>query len=52
MALLAEFRPYDGTRFEVEIDFESSAIGRQRFAGDMTPDVFRRDVARPAPSAS
>lgn len=42
----AEFRPYDGTRFEVEIDFESPAIGRQRFASDMTPDVFRRDIAR------
>ncbi|TGV74581.1 UDP-3-O-acyl-N-acetylglucosamine deacetylase, partial [Mesorhizobium sp. M00.F.Ca.ET.149.01.1.1] len=28
----AEFRPYDGTRFEVEIDFESPAIGRQQFA--------------------
>lgn len=42
----AEFRPYDGTRFEVEIDFESPTIGRQRFAGDMTPDVFRRDIAR------
>jgi len=42
----AEFRPYDGTRFEVEIDFESAAIGRQRFASDMTPAVFRRDVAR------
>lgn len=42
----AEFRPYDGTRFEVEIDFESPAIGRQRFAGDMTADVFRRDISR------
>lgn len=42
----AEFRPYDGTRFEVEIDFESPAIGRQRFASDMTPDVFRRDISR------
>ncbi|HEY5819514.1 MAG TPA: UDP-3-O-acyl-N-acetylglucosamine deacetylase [Mesorhizobium sp.] len=42
----AEFRPYDGTRFEVEIDFESPAIGRQRFASDLTPEVFRRDVAR------
>ena len=42
----AEFRPYDGTRFEIEIDFESQAIGRQRFASDMTPEVFRRDIAR------
>jgi UDP-3-O-[3-hydroxymyristoyl] N-acetylglucosamine deacetylase len=42
----AEFRPYDGTRFEVEIEFESPAIGRQRFAGDIDADVFRRDIAR------
>ncbi len=42
----AEFLPYSGTRFEVEIDFESKAIGRQIFAGDMTADVFKRDIAR------
>jgi UDP-3-O-[3-hydroxymyristoyl] N-acetylglucosamine deacetylase len=42
----AEFRPYDGTRFEVEIDFESPAIGRQLFACDINPDIFRRDIAR------
>lgn len=42
----AEFRPYDGTRFEVEIDFASPAIGRQIFAGDISPEVFRRDIAR------
>lgn len=42
----AEFRPYSGTRFEVEIDFESPAIGRQLFASDINPDIFRRDIAR------
>ncbi|WFP60128.1 UDP-3-O-acyl-N-acetylglucosamine deacetylase [Mesorhizobium sp. WSM4904] len=42
----AEFRPYDGTRFEVEIDFESPAIGRQLFASDINPDIFRHDIAR------
>jgi UDP-3-O-[3-hydroxymyristoyl] N-acetylglucosamine deacetylase len=42
----AEFRPYSGTRFEVEIDFESPAIGRELFASDMNADVFRRDIAR------
>jgi len=42
----AEFRPYSGTRFEVEIDFESPAIGRQQFASDINADVFRRDIAR------
>ncbi|RCS25461.1 UDP-3-O-acyl-N-acetylglucosamine deacetylase [Phyllobacterium salinisoli] len=41
----AEFRPYDGTRFEVEIDFECPLIGRQRFASDMNGEVFRRDIA-------
>ncbi len=42
----AEFRPYDGTRFEVEIDFDSPAIGRQSFASDVDAQVFRRDIAR------
>jgi UDP-3-O-[3-hydroxymyristoyl] N-acetylglucosamine deacetylase len=42
----AEFRPHAGTRFEVEIDFDSPAIGRQRFARDLHADVFRKDVAR------
>lgn len=42
----AEFRPYSGTRFEIEIDFESPAIGRQLFASDINPDVFRQDIAR------
>ncbi|MEP9371806.1 UDP-3-O-acyl-N-acetylglucosamine deacetylase [Mesorhizobium sp. KR1-2] len=42
----AEFRPYGGTRFEVEIDFESAAIGRQSFAADITADVFRKEIAR------
>ena len=42
----AEFRPYSGTRFEVEIDFESPAIGRQNFATDLTADTFRREIAR------
>ncbi|MER9340194.1 UDP-3-O-acyl-N-acetylglucosamine deacetylase [Mesorhizobium sp. M0601] len=45
-ACWAEFRPYDGTRFEIEIDFESPAIGRQLFASDMNADIFRHDVAR------
>jgi UDP-3-O-[3-hydroxymyristoyl] N-acetylglucosamine deacetylase len=42
----AEFRPHDGTRFEVEIDFASPAIGRQFFAGDLDPDMFRQELAR------
>lgn len=42
----AEFRPYDGTRFEVEIDFENPAIGRQCFRSDMNASVFRGSIAR------
>ena len=42
----AEFRPYRGTRFEVEIDFESPAVGRQSYAADIEPDTFRRDISR------
>ena len=42
----AEFRPYDGTRFEIEIDFESPAIGRQAFASDINPAAFRRELSR------
>jgi UDP-3-O-[3-hydroxymyristoyl] N-acetylglucosamine deacetylase len=42
----AEFKPYDGTRFEIDIDFESAAIGRQYFASDINAERFRRDIAR------
>ena len=42
----AEFQPYDGTRFEVEIDFANPAIGRQAFRSDIDAAVFRSDVAR------
>ena len=42
----AEFQPYDGTRFEVEIDFDSPAIGRQAFEADINAVDFRRDIAR------
>jgi len=42
----AEFRPHSGTRFEVEIDFESPAIGRQSLGVDVDPQSFRRDLSR------
>ncbi len=45
-ASFAEFLPHDGTRFEVDIDFESPAIGRQSFAADIDAKTFRRDIAR------
>ncbi|MFC5387488.1 UDP-3-O-acyl-N-acetylglucosamine deacetylase [Aquamicrobium segne] len=41
----AEFRPYSGTRFEVGIDFESRAIGRQQFDIDLNGDSFRTEIA-------
>lgn len=42
----AEFLPHEGTRFEVEIDFESPAIGRQHYAGEVNSSTFRKDLAR------
>ncbi|WP_309085293.1 UDP-3-O-acyl-N-acetylglucosamine deacetylase [Chelativorans sp.] len=42
----AEFVPYRGTRFEVAIDFDSPAIGRQKLALDLTPESFAREIAR------
>ncbi len=42
----AEFIPYEGTRYEVEIDFETPVIGRQKFAGDMDDAVFRKEISR------
>ncbi|MBB3949199.1 UDP-3-O-acyl-N-acetylglucosamine deacetylase [Aureimonas jatrophae] len=41
----AEYRPYEGTRFEVEIDFASRAIGRQCFAADLSATLFRDELA-------
>lgn len=43
----AELRPADkGFRLDVEIDFQSGAIGRQRKILDLEPTAFRRDLAR------
>ncbi|MBC2774861.1 UDP-3-O-acyl-N-acetylglucosamine deacetylase [Rhizobium sp. AQ_MP] len=42
----SEFRPYDGTRFEVEIDFDSKLIGRQKWEGDLTAETFKRELSR------
>ena len=42
----AEFSPYDGTRFEVEIDFDCPLIGRQAWRGDLTPAAFRTELSR------
>jgi len=42
----AEFRPHDGTRFEIDIEFDSPAIGRQSYAADIDAGRFRKDIAR------
>jgi UDP-3-O-[3-hydroxymyristoyl] N-acetylglucosamine deacetylase len=42
----AEFTPYNGRRIEVEIDFATPLIGRQKFCADMDTECFRRDIAR------
>ena len=42
-----ELRPYArGLRIEAEIEFDHPLVGRQAVAVDVTPDVFRRDLAR------
>ncbi len=43
---VAELRPYDGCRYDVEIDFESPFIGRQRMTIDVTPHAFRKELSR------
>jgi UDP-3-O-[3-hydroxymyristoyl] N-acetylglucosamine deacetylase len=42
-----ELRPHDaGLRLDVEIDFTSSVIGRQKKTMDVSAGAFRRDLAR------
>jgi len=42
-----ELRPHAaGFRAEVEIDFTNPVIGRQKFALDLSPEGFRREVSR------
>jgi UDP-3-O-[3-hydroxymyristoyl] N-acetylglucosamine deacetylase len=42
-----ELRPYlRGLRIETEIEFDHPLIGRQAFAVDIEPNLFRRDLAR------
>jgi len=42
----SEFRPYEGTRFEVEIDFPTPLIGRQSWKGDLTATSFKEELSR------
>jgi UDP-3-O-[3-hydroxymyristoyl] N-acetylglucosamine deacetylase len=42
-----ELLPYDnGFRLEIEIDFDHKLIGRQRYAATLSPETFRRELAR------
>ena len=40
-----EFTPHDGFHFDVEIDFDSPVIGRQRYQMELTPERFCAEVA-------
>jgi UDP-3-O-[3-hydroxymyristoyl] N-acetylglucosamine deacetylase len=43
----AELRPFArGFRLDIEIDFDTPIIGRQKKSIDLDPVVFRRDIAR------
>lgn len=42
----SEFSPYNGTRFEVEIDFPTPLIGRQIWKGDLTAASFKAELSR------
>jgi UDP-3-O-[3-hydroxymyristoyl] N-acetylglucosamine deacetylase len=42
----ASLEPYDGFHLDVEIDFETPVIGRQRWQGDLTPQVFLSGLSR------
>jgi UDP-3-O-[3-hydroxymyristoyl] N-acetylglucosamine deacetylase len=41
-----ELSPHTGFKLDVEIDFDTPLIGRQRLGLDMSPDVFRADLSR------
>ncbi len=41
----AELLPYHGFKLDIEIDFASQAIGRQRYCADVTAQSFRDDLA-------
>lgn len=45
-ASFAELLPFDGRRFEIDIEFDSALIGQQSFVIDLTAENFRRDLAR------
>lgn len=42
----AMFSPYEGTKFDVEIEFESKAIQKQKYSGELTPENFKNELAK------
>jgi UDP-3-O-[3-hydroxymyristoyl] N-acetylglucosamine deacetylase len=42
----AEFRPYEGCRFEIGIAYDCPVIGNQGIGIDVTPKRFRSEIAR------
>ena len=42
---VGELLPYEGTRFDLTIDFDCPAIGVQKFDEEMTPEVFKHEVS-------
>lgn len=43
---MGELSPYNGFRVDVEINFDTPAIGHQRYIVDVSPGVFRSELAR------
>ena len=41
-----ELTPHSGFRLDVEIDFQSAIIGRQRLVLEMSPNTFRTELCR------
>ena len=41
-----ELRPHSGFHLDVEIDFETPLIGRQRYALEMSSGAFRNEISR------
>ncbi len=43
---IGQIFPYDGFRLDIEIDFNSPFIGKQRLDIDVTPSSFRKNLCR------
>jgi len=43
---VGELTPHNGFRLDIEIDFETKLIGKQKFEMDVNPGAFRREIAR------